>query len=425
MIRRSAIPTATYRLQLHRDFTFAQAAELVPYLQQLGISHLYLSPVLTARAGSMHFYDVVDHSRISEELGGEAELRDLAKRCHERGLGIIVDIVPNHMAIGTENRMWLDVLEHGRASVYAGIFDIDFDCDDPDLNGKIVVPVLGEPYGQALADGQLELLADPALGKLAIAYGPHRFPLRPEDAADITRGKDIAQADLTEWRAPRALHALLERQNFRLCCWRTAGDLINWRRFFDINELAGLRIEDAAVFQRVHDVTLRLYAEGIIDGVRVDHIDGLADPAAYARTLRAALVAASGQRPPEAPSDGPYIVVEKILGRGEDLPHDWGVDGTSGYDFMGEVNALQHDPAGEAALDSLWRAVSGRYAEFDQVETAARLEVLRGGFAGQLVDCARSFARLARTDNFTRDLTEESFRRVLTARRLRRVTPRR
>jgi (1->4)-alpha-D-glucan 1-alpha-D-glucosylmutase len=413
MIQRSAVPSATYRLQLHRDFTFADAADLVPYLQQLGISHLYLSPILTARAGSMHFYDVVDHGHISEELGGEAALRALAARCHEHDLGIIVDIVPNHMAVGTENRMWLDVLEHGSASIYATMFDIDFACDDPDLKGKIVVPVLGEPYGQALADGKLELLADPALGKLAIAYGPHRFPLRPEDAADISGGQDISQADLTEWRAPRALHALLERQHFRLCWWRAAGDVINWRRFFDINELAGLRIEDAAVFQRVHGITLRLYAEGIIDGVRVDHIDGLADPAAYAHTLRAALVAVARQRPPDAPADGPYIVVEKILGCGEELPAGWGVDGTSGYDFMAEVNALQHAASGEAALDAMWRAISGRYADFDQVETAARLEVLRGGFAGQLVDCARCFTRLARGNDLTRDLTEESFRRAL------------
>ncbi len=414
-MNRSAIPSATYRLQLHKDFTLDDAAAQVTYLAQLGISHLYLSPMLVARAGSMHGYDVVDHSHINPELGGEAALRRLAAACHAACLGLILDIVPNHMAVGTENKMWLDVLENGQSSLYARVFDIDFDSQDADIAGKVVVPVLGEPYGQALEGGILQLVADAELGKLAAAYGPHRFPLRPEDHDRIAGGADIAHADLSEWKSPRALHALLERQNFRLFWWRAAGDVINWRRFFDVNELAGLRVEDAAVYQRVHGVILQLYAEGVIDGVRVDHIDGLADPAAYARNLRTDLVSLNERRPPDTPRDGPYLVVEKILGHGETLASDWGVDGTSGYDFMNEVNAVQHDAAGEPILDTLWREVSGRYGVFDQVETAARLEVLRGGFAGQLADCARAFAKLARSAPASRDVTEESFRRVLAA----------
>jgi len=410
---RSAIPSATYRLQLHKDFTLDDAAAQVKYLAQLGISHLYLSPILVARAGSMHGYDVVDHSQINPELGGAAALRRLAAACHEVGLGIILDIVPNHMAVGTENKMWQDVLENGQSSLYARVFDIDFESQNSDLAGKVVVPVLGEPYGQALAGGTLQLVVDTEHEKFVVEYGPHRFPLRPEDNDRIADGADMTQTDLSEWKSPRALHALLERQNFRLYWWRAAGDVINWRRFFDVNELAGLRVEDASVYQRVHGVIFQLYAEGLIDGVRVDHIDGLADPASYARSLREDLVALNDRRPPDTPRDGPYFVVEKILGHGETLASNWGVDGTSGYDFMNEVNALQHDAAGEPLLDTLWRDVSGRYGVFDQVETAARLEVLRGGFAGQLADCARAFAKLARTAPASRDLTEESFRRVL------------
>jgi (1->4)-alpha-D-glucan 1-alpha-D-glucosylmutase len=402
-------------LQLHRDFTLDDAARLVPYLDRLGISHLYLSPILVARAGSMHGYDVVDHRHINPELGGEDALRRLADKCHASGLGIILDIVPNHMAVGPENMMWLDILEHGKSSVYARVFDIDFDSSDAAFDGKVVVPVLGEPYGAALAEGKLQLVADPHIDKLAVAYGPHRFPLRPDEYEKITPGQDFLEANLSDWQAPRTLHALLERQHFRLCWWRAAGDVINWRRFFDVNELAGLRVEEAAVYQRTHAVILKLYEDGLIDGVRVDHVDGLAEPALYARGLRQDLEALNGRRPADTPRDGPYVVVEKILGAEESLPDDWGVDGTSGYDFMNEVNALQTSAAGEPVLDALWRDVSGRYGIFETVETAARLEVLRGGFAGQLVACARALETLARASLATRDLTEESFRRVLAA----------
>ncbi len=414
-VKRSAIPSATYRLQLHHAFTLDDAVTLIPYFERLAISHLYLSPILAARTGSMHGYDVVDHRHINPELGGEDALRRLADRCHAAGLGIILDIVPNHMAVGAENMMWLDVLEHGASSVYARVFDIDFESSNPQFGGKVVVPVLGEPYGIALDEGKFSLIADQQSGKLAFTYGPHRFPLKPGDYDQIVHGQDFMSADLRDWQAPRILHALLERQHFRLCWWRAAGDVINWRRFFDVNELAGLRVEDAAVYQRTHAVILRLYREGLIDGVRVDHIDGLAEPALYARALREDLQELNERRPDDAPRDGPYVIVEKILGAEESLPPDWGVDGTSGYDFMNQVNALQTAVEGEPVLDALWREVSGRYGIFENVETAARLEVLRGGFAGQLAACARAFEKLARASLTTRDVTEESFRRVLAA----------
>jgi (1->4)-alpha-D-glucan 1-alpha-D-glucosylmutase len=411
---RSQIPSATYRLQLHKGFSLADAKARLPYFRRLGISHLYLSPILTARAGSMHGYDVVDHSRINPELGGEPALLSLADACHTAGLGLIVDIVPNHMAVGgADNRLWLDVLERGRASAFASTFDIDFDPPDPALKGKVLAPVLGDSYGQAVASGQVELIWDEALGKLAFAYGPHRFPLRPDDYAAVTGAAPPRSADLASWKDPARLHDLLERQNFRLAWWRTAGDAINWRRFFDVNELAGLRIEDPAVFEPVHAVTFRLYAEGVIDGVRVDHLDGLADPAAYARKLRARLTALTAERPAGAPRDGPYLLVEKILSHGETLARDWGLDGTTGYDFMDEVSALQHDPAGAPTLDGLWTRISGRPADFEVEEILARPEILQSAFAAQLMACARAFESLAREGPMTRDLDAETFRRAL------------
>jgi (1->4)-alpha-D-glucan 1-alpha-D-glucosylmutase len=413
---RSAIPAATYRLQLHKGFTFDDVVPLVPYFHRLGISHLYLSPIMTARAGSMHGYDVVDHRQVNPELGGESALLRLAAACHAKQMGLIVDIVPNHMAIGgADNALWLDVLENGASSLYAGAFDIDFESGPEGSTGKLLVPLLGEPYGEALEGGKLSVVADEALGKLVVAYGPHRFPLRREEYALLTGGLPLAQAELSAWQAPDKLHAVLERQHFRLAWWRGSGDVVNWRRFFDVNELAALRIEDETVFQIVHTLTFRLYEAGVIDGVRVDHIDGLADPARYARRLREKLVSLNAGRPADAPQDGPYLIVEKILGHGEALVRDWGVDGTTGYDFMDQVNALQHDPAGEAVLDDLWRDISGRTVVFDEEETTARSEILEGGFAGQFAVCAQSFSKLAQADLATRDLTEEGFRRALGA----------
>jgi (1->4)-alpha-D-glucan 1-alpha-D-glucosylmutase len=411
---RSAIPSATYRLQLHKDFTFADAKARVDYFAALGVSHLYLSPILAARAGSMHGYDVIDHRLINPELGGETGFRALAEAAQAAGLGLIVDIVPNHMAVGgADNPFWLDVLEHGRASAHARMFDIDFDA--PGCDGKVAIPVLGDPYGEVLASGALGLAWDKDLDKLAVAYGPHRFPIRPEDWAEIAQGGDSASADLSRWRDPATLHVLLERQNFRLTWWRTAGDLINWRRFFDVNELAGLRVEDEAVFDQVHAVTLGLYGEGLIDGVRIDHVDGLADPAAYLQRLRDRLDDLTDRRPQGAPRDGPYVLIEKILGRDEALEPGWPVDGTTGYDFMNEVSALQHDARSEGELNWLWASLSGRTAEFSREESLARAEILSGAFAAQLAACAQAFAALAAQDLKTRDLGEETLRRALAA----------
>ncbi len=331
-------PRATMRLQLHKGFTFGDAARLAPYMARLGVSHLYASPILTARAGSMHGYDVVDPTRVNPELGGEDGFRRMVAALRAEHLGLIVDIVPNHMAIGAENPWWQDVLRRGRASVHADVFDIDWHPENPLLDGKVLLPVLGKPYGEALDGISLEGDA----GHPEVRYFDNLFPIRPEDETEIG-ALGLSAYDPADAAGRARLHRLLERQHYRLAFWRVAGDEINWRRFFDINELAGVRVEVSRVFEATHATLFRLYAEGLIDGMRVDHVDGLADPRAYCRRLRLRL--AELRREPAR-----YLIVEKILGVGESLAADWQVDGTSGYDFMNEVSAVQHDPDAAPAL---------------------------------------------------------------------------
>lgn len=406
-------PRATMRLQLHKDFTFDDAVRLAPYMAELGISHAYVSPILTARAGSIHGYDVIDPTRVNPELGGEDGLRRLVAALRQAGLGLIVDIVPNHMAVdGADNRWWQDVLTHGEASRYAGFFDIDWNPADASLRGKVLAPFLGRPYGEALAAG--ELLLDRGGDAPVLRYFDNTFPIDPRDFAEITAAPADAYDPATEPGRGR-LHRLLERQHYRLSWWGAAGDEINWRRFFDINGLAGLRIEVPEVFEATHETLFRLYAEGLIDGVRVDHVDGLSDPPGYCRSLRAHLDALDASRPADAPPGPAYLVVEKILGPGERLPADWGVDGTSGYDFMDGVTALLHDPAGEAPLAALWAEITGRPADFEAEEIAARREILGRNFAGQLDATATALHRVARIDPATRDVTQPSIRRALLA----------
>ncbi|MBV8836333.1 MAG: malto-oligosyltrehalose synthase, partial [Alphaproteobacteria bacterium] len=293
-------PRATLRLQFHRGFTFADAERLVPYFARLGISHVYASPITTARPGSMHGYDVIDPQHVNPELGGEDALRSLVAALRSAAMGLIIDIVPNHMAADTANAWWFDVLRHGRASRYAGYFDIDWDVDDETLRGKVLLPVLGKPLRDALRDDEIGLAREG--GDPVATYFQHRFPLSGEPDTD------------------ERLDSVLARQHYRLAWWRIANDAINWRRFFDINELVALRMDNADAFEAVHALIFRLYAQGMIDGVRVDHVDGLSDPARYCRTLRRRLGALTAQRPPSAPRGRPYLVVEKILLRDEALP---------------------------------------------------------------------------------------------------------
>ncbi|MEA2789069.1 MAG: (1-_4)-alpha-D-glucan 1-alpha-D-glucosylmutase [Acetobacteraceae bacterium] len=398
---------ATMRLQLHKGFTFADAAALVPYLVDMGISHVYSSPILTARAGSIHGYDVVDPTAVNPELGGEGGLRDFVAELRAAGLGLIVDIVPNHMAVGgSDNPWWTDLLRHGRSSRYADFFDVDWESDDPDLRGKVLAPFLGRPYGEALEAGDIRVVEN-STGNPAIRYFDSEFPITPSDYAHVCEC-GVESFDPSTRDGQENLHSLLERQHYRLAWWGAAGDEINWRRFFDINGLAGLRIEVPDVFEVTHATLFRLYADGLIDGFRVDHVDGLSDPPGYCRRLR--------QRLNElAPDRHAYLVIEKILGAGESLPSDWGVDGTSGYDFMNEVSALQHDLLSAPALGRLWHDTTHRPADFEHEEVQARLEILQRGFDAQLNAVTRALHRIARADRKTRDISAAAIRRGLVA----------
>jgi (1->4)-alpha-D-glucan 1-alpha-D-glucosylmutase len=400
---------ATLRLQFHKNFTFADAARLVPYFSALGISHVYASPILTARPGSLHGYDVIDPTRVSPELGGEDALRDFVAALRRADLGLIVDIVPNHMAIGAANAWWWDVLQNGRASAYAHFFDIDWEAEDPQLRGKVLAPFLGRSCAEALAAGEITLAHDAERGYV-IKYFEHIFPVARADWSEIEHQGLAAFAPATA-NGKERLSQLLARQHYRLAWWRVANDEINWRRFFDINELIAVSVEDDDVFEATHVTILRLYAEGLIDGVRVDHIDGLSHPGRYARKLRARLAALESSRPPNARRGSAYIVVEKILGPEEHLRRDWACDGTSGYDFMDQVSAVLHDGAAEKPLAALWAKVSGRSPSFAAEAEASRREILDRSFTAQLDAAARAFHRVARASGS--DVSRAAIRRTL------------
>jgi len=450
---RTRIPRATLRLQLHRDFTFDDALAQVDYFAGLGISHLYASPVFTARSGSTHGYDVVDPTRINPELGGEDGLRRLVEALHQRRMGLILDIVPNHMALGEQNPWWCDVLLWGQHSQYASWFDIEWLGADPALHGKVLLPVLGKPYGELLRSGEIKLEMD--AGRLYVACPGNRLPLAPEDYLDVLGAaassrladavaafRRVLEAAVQEerrscaaqaWRVlaqavedplaraeleaglgafsaltpegALALHELLERQHYRLCDWRNAGDEINWRRFFEIGDLIGMRVEQDDVFEAMHALLFRLAGEGLVDGVRLDHIDGLAEPAAYVQRLRQRL---------EALTQGPvYIVAEKILGAEESLPADWGIDGTTGYDFMDQVAAVMHDPDGVALLDAIWKEYRTDPDGFDYLVHSTRRRLLERNFASEFNALTSALHALARSAVATRDLSLMAIRRCL------------
>ncbi|HZI33610.1 MAG TPA: alpha-amylase family glycosyl hydrolase, partial [Candidatus Binatia bacterium] len=338
------VPQATYRFQFNRDFTLRQATKLVPYLQALGISHVYASPLLKACAGSRHGYDVCDCSQLNPEIGTEAELESLVKSLRAHGMGLVLDIVPNHMAASSENPWWWDVLKHGRQSRYANHFDIEWDSPNPQLLGKVLVPVLGDECERVLAQKQLTVAVENDTPILC--YFDHRFPLSPDSVSDL----EANPTSLNE--NPRTLAALLEKQHYRLAFWRHADRQINYRRFFNITTLAGVRVEDPQVFQDTHARILDWYQRGFLDGLRIDHPDGLRDPQAYLAQLR--------QAAPDA-----WIVVEKILEPGESLPEDWPVAGTTGYDFLNRNSGLFVNSAAEAALTEFYQEFSGETTDYE------------------------------------------------------------
>jgi (1->4)-alpha-D-glucan 1-alpha-D-glucosylmutase len=445
---------ATLRLQFHKGFTLEQAVPLVPYFAQLGISHIYASPLLAARSGSMHGYDVVDPTQVNPELGGEAALRRLVGTLREHNMGLILDIVSNHMAVGgNDNPWWLDLLEWGRLSPYGEFFDIQWHSPDPLMEGQLLLPFLGSDYGVALQDGTLKLLFNAHTGSFYVEHYDHHFPICPNDYGEILKHEEtlkpladrfstlsyqtdahalaiplkaelreqasdpqileaiesnLRHFDSTTEEGFHALHQLLERQSYRLASWRTAADDINWRRFFDINELGGLRVERPAVFEATHGKIFQLIEEGLVDGLRIDHIDGLADPRGYCRKLRRRVDSlAPGRHLP--------IYVEKILGAGETLHRDWSVDGTTGYEFMNQLSLLQHDPDGEYVLGDLWQRRTERPAAFIEEAQLARQQILNGSLASDCESVAQALLQVARDDLMTRDLTLGAIRRVLQA----------
>jgi len=462
-----SIPRATARLQLHAEFGFDAAIATVDYFAKLGISHLYASPIFTAQPGSTHGYDGVDAECVSPTLGGEAGLRRLVDRLHAAGMGLIIDIVPNHMGIaGANNPWWQHVLEWGPASRYATWFDIDWQRADEALCGKVLLPFLGQQYGEVLSAGDLTLQFDSNEGKIFVGYYTNRFPIAPGSYPGIlhqaqspllapaivafenleassvgsksetvgsksdqvfTRLKDIAaepagqaaiNAALAFFNAAKpagatALHALLEAQHYRLAWWRYGADGLNWRRFFEVTDLAGMRVENDEVFDATHALVLQLYEQGLIDGVRVDHVDGLADPTAYCQRLRQSLAERAPCRPQG--DDGPaYVVVEKILAADELLRSDWQTDGTTGYDFMDQVGAFLHDPEGAEELDRAWADVRPDALHFDEEVCKARRQLLAFNLAAEFDAACQALLDLARADLATRDYSLNAIRRVFT-----------
>ena len=367
--------TSTYRLQLHADFGFADAAAIVPYLGRLGISHVYLSPVLQAAPGSMHGYDVVDHTRISVELGGRHGLEALSQAAHDHGLGLVVDVVPNHMAVPAPeflNRPLWETLRLGRDGPGAHWFDVDWDHGD----GRIGLPLLGAPLEDVLAAGELHL--DDHEGEPALRYFDHRFPISPGSRAND-------------------LEALLAAQHYTLASWREKDDVLNYRRFFDVDTLIAIRVELDDVFDATHAVLLELYRSGVVDGFRIDHPDGLADPQAYLERLRDA-------------TGGAWVVVEKILAPAEELHGAWPCSGTTGYDATRAIQAAIVPPVGPE-LDERWRATGGE-PSLERVEVEAKSLVVRSLFEPEVRRLARA-AVAAAANGLQRAATEEALRELL------------
>jgi (1->4)-alpha-D-glucan 1-alpha-D-glucosylmutase len=454
-------PLSTYRLQLTKDFTFDDAVRIVPYLKSLGISHVYSSPFFKARPGSTHGYDVVDHRAFNPELGGEDGFARLSKALKDAGLGLILDFVPNHMAVGPMNPWWMEVLEWGPKSPRAASFDIAWELLPFRPGGGVLLPVLGKPYGEALTAGEIELKYDAARGSFSAWYFDNRFPINPQRYSDIIKtvvataqaggepagrellsladantrpgtpsykdtpafkqrlaavagGAAIIERGLTAYRADHEggvnlLHRLLERQHYRLADWHLAMSGINYRRFFDINELAGLRVEDPHTFGEMHGLVARLVAADQLQGLRLDHIDGLLDPMAYTRRLQQMIRRirpAQGRKPY-------YVVVEKILADGEPMPAFPGVAGTTGYEWLNTISRLLVDQRGRDKLDALWRETDPACGDFSAVLDAAKARVLETIMASEFNVLVQLLGRIAAGHYTTRDYATDRLREAL------------
>ncbi|MFO8142034.1 MAG: malto-oligosyltrehalose synthase, partial [Marinobacter sp.] len=469
----NAIPSATYRLQLNKDFTLRDAKELIPYLHDLGISHCYCSPYLKARSGSSHGYDIVDHSELNPEIGSRADLDAFVTKLKERGMGHILDMVPNHMGVmADDNIWWLDVLENGPASQFGNFFDIDWTPLRRGMNNQVLVPVLGDHYGDVLDQKQLKLGFDQHQGTFSVHYYEHRFPIDPRQyplilnrqAGKLNKRFESEVLALAEFQSlvtalenlpPRSstledeltarhrdkeflkqrlkalhenspalqqhlksvvrainnfealgreisspMHELLEAQAYRLAYWRVAADEINYRRFFDINDLACLRQEEPAVFENTHRLALDLVREGKVQGLRIDHPDGLYDPAQYFHRLQGA---------------GPvYLIAEKILSKGERLRRDWPIHGTTGYEFAADCTGLFIDPDSADEMQNIYEAFVGHRMEFQDLCYRSKKLIVQTSLASEMAVLANQLARIADADPHTRDFTLNGLRQALT-----------
>ncbi len=480
-VAEARVPRATYRLQFNKEFTFDDATGILPYLARLGVSHVYCSPVLRARPGSMHGYDIVAHDEINPELGGAEGFERFTQALREHGMGQLLDMVPNHMGVlGADNAWWMDVLENGPASAYAQYFDIDWHPVNADLEGKVLVPALGDHYGNVLASGELALAFERETGAFALRYHEHRFPLDPrttpallkraealladsearaavsslaaafghlpgretpeaEAIAERARDKEIhkgrlarlagrqaavaqaidaAVAELNAAGPRNALHELLETQAYRLAYWRVASDEINYRRFFDINDLAALRMENEQVFEATHAFALELAATGVVDGLRIDHPDGLYDPAQYFRRLQEGYARRAGIPLPERDATGRparplYVVAEKIVAPHEDVPEGWHVHGTTGYRFAMVVNGVLVDVSAHSKLDRIWRGFTQEDESFEELAYLGKRAIMRSALASELTVLSTELLRIARADRRTRDYTFNTLRQAL------------
>ena len=478
------IPVSTYRIQFNHRFTLDRAMALVDYLNELGISDCYASPLALARPGSLHGYDVTNHAVLNPEIGTEAQLAEFARRLHARGMGLIVDTVPNHMCIAhPSNEWWWNILENGPSSPFARFFDIDWHPPKADLADKVLLPMLGDQFGRALENGEITVVYEE--GSFQVRYYDWMLPLAPltwplilqpalewmrvtldewhvavmelesiitalehlaprtepdpelvrrrQREKEVIKGRllalvanrtevrhalDASLADLNGVKGdPHSfdrLERLLEEQAYRLSFWHVAADEINYRRFFDINELAAIRVEDPAIFEAVHELTLRLVASGIASGLRIDHADGLLDPGLYLQTLQERCAAAAGAG--EGPGADPrpiYIVVEKVLTGPERLHQDWRVHGTTGYEFVNLLNGIFADTANQHRFADLYTRFVGSQEPFSEIVYECKKLVLRASMSGEQNVLARNLDRISEQHRFSRDFTLNSLGRVL------------
>lgn len=401
------VPRATYRLQLRESFGLRDALKLVPYLSELGVSHVYASPLLKAGPHSAHGYDVCDFNQLNPELGEETDLAAFVTELHRRGMGLVLDLVPNHMGIGgPENRWWWDVLTHGQGSRYASFFDIDWNSPDPRLRGKVLVPMLEHRYDSALRRHDLQLMFEN--GQFVLGSQQRRWPVAPSSitalpgyASQLEKGPEGVAAAVSELNAnPDALDDFIREQHYRPAFWLCGDAELNYRRFFAVATLGAVRVEEEEVFNAVHGLIGKWLRNGWVDGLRVDHVDGLRDPGQYLERLRCLA--------PKA-----WIVVEKVLLAEERMPAAWPIAGTTGYDFLNRVGGLFIDPEGERMLTDFYRDFTGESTDFPEVVREKKQLVLRGLMGADVNRLVQQLLEIAAHQWRGRDFTRDELRDAL------------